>query len=162
MRNIKNLQVRTKIFRGAADFALVMSDGVADDYFPNETEMCRLYFDLVVNGIIEGKGPEIKASSLTKQQIRLLKRIPDPLSYPWVNDPQTMVAIQYTKRICQLTGLSLEDIWNDSSVLALAKLELEEKTVLIRAGVWKSGLTIMSSGALLTTGLWWSHGCKEA
>ena len=37
-----------------------------------------------------------------------------------------MVAVQYTKRICQSAGLSLEDLWNDPSVLALARYELEE------------------------------------
>ena len=125
MRNVESLQSRTKISRGAADLALVMSDGVADDYFPNETEMHRLYFDLVVNGVLKGKGPDLTLSSLAKG-VKVLKRIPDPLAYPWVNDPKVMVAVHYTKRICQSAGLSLEDLWNDPSVLALARYELEE------------------------------------
>jgi len=36
---------------------LAMTDGVADDYFPNGPGMSRLYGDLVLNGIIEIRGP---------------------------------------------------------------------------------------------------------
>ncbi len=125
MKNIETLQSRTKISRTSVDTVLVMSDGVADDYFPNETQMRRLYYDLVVNGIIGEKNQGFSLSSATQQQVRLLKRIPDPLAYPWVNDQSVMVAIQYTKRICEYTGLSLEDIWNDPTVLRLARMELE-------------------------------------
>lgn len=53
MKNIETLQHRTKISRTVVDTVMVMSDGVADDYFPNETQMRRLYFDLIVNGILE-------------------------------------------------------------------------------------------------------------
>ena len=126
MKNIETLQPRTKISRCVVDTVFVMSDGVADDYFPNETEMRRLYFDLVVNGILEYKGKTLTQATLTPAQMRLFKKIPDPLEYPWVNDQKIKVAIQYTKRICESTKQTLEDIWMDPTSLALAKLELEE------------------------------------
>lgn len=134
MKNIETLQPRTKISRCAVDTMLVMSDGVADDYFPNETEMRRLYYDLVVNGILESKGKALTQASLTPAQMRLYKKIPDPLEYPWVNDQNVKVAIQYTKRICESTKLTLEDIWKDSTVLSLAKLELDGLSEPVDAG----------------------------
>ncbi len=126
MKNIETLQSRTKISRCIVDIVLVMSDGVADDYFPNETEMRRLYFDLIVNGIIDSK-KVVSEDCLSIEQMRLFKKIPDPLVYPWVNDQNVKIALQYTNRISEMTGLSLEDIWKDDTVLALARLELSEQ-----------------------------------
>lgn len=126
MKMLETLQNRTKISRCTIDTVFVMSDGVADDYFPNETEMRRLYFDLVVNGVIEGIGQKLTLNGLTPTQMKLFKRIPDPLSYPWVNDQDIQISLQYTKRICESTGLSLEDLWKDSAAISLAKIEMED------------------------------------
>lgn len=133
MKNIESLQLRTKLSRNKADTLLLMTDGVADDYFPNETQMHRLYFDLAVNGILDIPFEEKLSGSfdpqaLTPEQLKLFKRIPDPQAYPWVNDPNVKIPIQYTKRICESMGLSFEDIWNDASVLRLAQLELRDFT----------------------------------
>lgn len=51
-RRVEALQSRTRIARCTADMALVMTDGVADDYFPPESELPRLYRDLVSNGVL--------------------------------------------------------------------------------------------------------------
>lgn len=126
MKNIETLQHRTKISRTVIDTVMVMSDGVADDYFPNETQMRRLYFDLIVNGILEKPSKPISVATLTQAQMKLLKRIPDPLVYPWVNDQNVKIPIQYTNRILESTGLTLEDLWNDPTALKLARLELGE------------------------------------
>lgn len=126
MKNIEALQYRTKISRTIADTVMVMSDGVADDYFPNETEIRRLYFDLIVNGVMDNSHKPISIATLTSAQMKLFKRIPDPLVYPWVNDQSINIPIQYTNRIVEATGLTLEDLWKDPTVLNLARLELEE------------------------------------
>lgn len=126
MKNIETLQHRTKISRTVVDTVMVMSDGVADDYFPNETQMRRLYFDLIVNGILEKSFKPISMTTLTQAQMKLFKRIPDPLVYPWVNDQNVKIPIQYTNRILEATGLTLEDLWKDPTALILARLELEE------------------------------------
>ena len=126
MKNIETLQHRTKISRTIVDTVMVMSDGVADDYFPHETQMRRLYFDLIVNGILEKTSKPISMSTLTQAQMRLFKRIPDPLVYPWVNDQNIKIPIHYTNRILEATGLTLEDLWKDPTALYLAQLELEE------------------------------------
>ena len=43
---------RTRISRGKSDIIMLMSDGVADDYFPAQPQMKRLCLDLMLNGII--------------------------------------------------------------------------------------------------------------
>ena len=47
-----SLSSRTKILRGKISTLLLMTDGVADDYYPNHPELLRLYIDLMLNGII--------------------------------------------------------------------------------------------------------------
>lgn len=47
-----SLASRTFSFFGSLKALLVMSDGVADDYFPNNPGMLRLYGDLALNGIL--------------------------------------------------------------------------------------------------------------
>ncbi len=126
MKTMEALQKRTKLSRGVTDTVMLMSDGVADDYFPNETQMRRLYFDLLVNGIVEIEDRPADLSRLTPGEMSLFKRIPDPVLYPWVNDKSVTVPIQYTNRICDAMGLSLEDLWEDRSILGLASLELKE------------------------------------
>lgn len=126
MKTLEALQKRTRLSRGVTDTVMLMSDGVADDYFPNETQMRRLYYDLLVNGILELEGKPADLSSLSPREISTFKKIPDPILYPWVNDKSVTVPIQYTNRICDATGTSLEELWNDRSILGLASLELKE------------------------------------
>ncbi|MFO1429564.1 MAG: PP2C family serine/threonine-protein phosphatase [Candidatus Competibacteraceae bacterium] len=45
------------VFGRPQQVLLAMTDGVADDYFPHDPGMSRLYGDLVLNGIIEIQGP---------------------------------------------------------------------------------------------------------
>ena len=126
MKTMEALQKRTKLSRGVTDTVMLMSDGVADDYFPNETQMRRLFFDLLVNGIIEMEDKPTDLSKLTPKEMSIFKRIPDPILYPWVNDKSVTVPIQYTNRICDTVGVSLEELWEDRSILGLASLELKE------------------------------------
>jgi Protein phosphatase 2C len=45
-------------FIGSLQALMVMTDGVADDYYPSNPNLLRLYGDLVLNGIITLKGPD--------------------------------------------------------------------------------------------------------
>ncbi len=126
MKTMEALQKRTKLSRGVTDTVMLMSDGVADDYFPNETQMRRLFFDLLVNGIIEIENKPTDLSKLSPKEMSIFKKIPDPILYPWVNDKSVTVPIQYTNRICNTMGVSLEELWEDRSILGLASLELKE------------------------------------
>lgn len=123
MKTPDALQRRTRLFRGITDTVMLMTDGVSDDYFPHETQLQRLYFDLLVNGII-GTGNEAAGlSRLSERERSDLERIPDPILYPWVNDKSVSVPIQYTGRICEAMGISLEELWEDRSILGLARLK---------------------------------------
>ena len=126
MTDIEKLQSRTKISRTIVDTVMVMSDGVADDYFPNETQMRRLYFDLIANKVLEKNAEPLSIADLTTEQMELFRRIPDPLVYPWVNDQNVKIAVQYTNRILESTGLTQEDLWKDQTALNLAKLKLKD------------------------------------
>lgn len=118
------LQKRTMLFRRPADTVLVMSDGVSDDYFPNETQMRRLYDDLVVNGVIDTGRTRLTLATASPEELSLFKRLPDPPAYPWVNDQSVKVPLHYTKRILETTGSTLETLWDDPRLLDLATAEL--------------------------------------
>ena len=51
-----NLTGKTFPFFGPMQALMVMTDGVADDYFPNDPGMLRLYGDLAINGILHLRG----------------------------------------------------------------------------------------------------------
>lgn len=126
MSSLEALQSRTKLSWSRSDLLLMMTDGVSDDYFPHETELRRLYFDLVANGILEGENP----GELTEERLRLCRKLPQPLSYPWVNDQRVQVPLHYTRRILETAGLTREDLWRDGTALAAARAELEEQLAL--------------------------------
>lgn len=126
MSSLEALQSRTKLSWSRSDLLLMMTDGVSDDYFPHETELRRLYFDLVANGILEGENP----GELTEERLRLCRKLPQPLSYPWVNDQSVQVPLHYTRRILETAGLTREDLWRDGTALAAARAELEEQLAL--------------------------------
>ena len=124
MAKIEELQKRTKLSRGPVDFVMVMCDGVADDYFPNETQMRRLYYDLIANGILL-KQHARDLSDLNREDLELFAKVPEPIAYPWVNDKSVFIPIQYTSKICEAMGLSLEDLWDRREVLSYAAVKLK-------------------------------------
>ncbi|GJD19114.1 hypothetical protein RIVM261_040700 [Rivularia sp. IAM M-261] len=52
-RQKENLLQKTFVFAGHLKALMVMTDGVADDYFPNDPNMLELYGDLVLNHVIK-------------------------------------------------------------------------------------------------------------
>ncbi len=121
-KNENYLLTKMRVSRSEADYLLMMSDGVADDYFPNETEAKRLFLDLVVNGII--KQEEWEDIILKKDNVALLRKIPISVAYPWVNNPQKMVALQYVNRIENALPIKLEDLWTRKDILNLASSDV--------------------------------------
>ncbi len=133
MHTPENIALKTRISRGSSDILLMMTDGVSDDYFPAETQMHRLYFDLVANGILPPR------QSLNEKSDELQCKLPESTVYPWVNDKSVMVAANYTNKICRETGLTFENIWNSPEILetAAAKLsDLSEKNAVERLKIW--------------------------
>lgn len=120
MRHKKNLMGKTKIMRGNVSDVLIMTDGVADDYFPNNPQMLRLIFDLELNGILD-----IKDTSETADE-ESLSNIPEPVRYPWVNDNEKLIAVQYAKHLLEKTQTTPEALWKNYDLLKKSSLPEKE------------------------------------
>jgi len=120
MNQVETLMKRTKIGRSPISCFMMMSDGVADDYYPNNPQILRLYVDMQLNGII-GNLSEHKVI-VNDKNLEIIKKIPKPVKYPWVNDPKIVVPIQFAKRIIDSTGLSLEELWNNDDIISVSSL----------------------------------------
>lgn len=122
MKKINNLMNRTKISRGVVSCIMVMTDGVSDDYYPNNPQLLRLYLDLILNGIID---TNFDTSNIDSD---LIQKIPKPVSYPWIDNPSVTVPIYYIDKIMETANLSLEQLWTNKSTLYSIKLNEENKT----------------------------------
>ncbi len=101
---------RTRISRGASDFVLLMSDGVADDYYPAAPMMKRLYLDLCLNGAVLMKG------------IVPRREPPVPISFPAVSETGRKVALQYTKQLIS-DNCDIDMLWNRRGTLKCHSLD---------------------------------------
>ncbi len=108
----------TKVMRRRCTDILLMSDGVADDYFPNDPEILRLYLDLRANGILPSKKAEI-----TENSRPVISKIPKPVKSVWVNDNDISYDFQYMSSVISETGLSLGELWNNPDAAAAASLK---------------------------------------
>ncbi|MCH5194064.1 MAG: protein phosphatase 2C domain-containing protein [Oscillospiraceae bacterium] len=132
MRSPDSLMSRTKIRRGKMTCLMLMTDGVADDYYPNDPQLLRLVLDLRLNGIkritVDGD------SGITDI------KIPDPTEYPWVNDSDVRYALQYTKGVLSESGLTLEQLWKNRGLQEKSCLKafdiVHEKTPKDMLQVW--------------------------
>lgn len=117
MKTPEALMKRTKITRRPCTHVMLMSDGVADDYFPNNPEMLRLFMDLSANGVIPAADAEI-----TDVNRPYISKIPRPEKNIWVNDNDVTFEYQYISKVCEETGLSSEQLWSMPDVAAAASL----------------------------------------
>ncbi len=120
MRHKENLMGKTKIMRGNVSDVLIMTDGVADDYFPNNPQMLRLILDLELNGILDIKDTSEKTDNES------LSNIPEPVRYPWVNDNEKLIAVQYAKHVLEKTQTAPDVLWKDYDLLKNAGLSGKE------------------------------------
>lgn len=105
---------KTRISRGRSDIIMLMSDGVADDYFPAQPMMKRLYLDLCLNGILPMQGECAEPQP------------PEPLSFPAVSPEQQPVALQYAKQLpCSADDPegAVNELWDRRSELKQHSLE---------------------------------------
>lgn len=132
-RNPESLMSRTKIRRGKLTSLLMMTDGVADDYYPNNPQLLRLALDLKLNGIM----PLGNAADTDNDK---LPAVPEPVSYPWVNDGDVLYALQYAKNVLSETGLTLEELWKNKAVQQKASLAefgiIHEKNAAEMLTIW--------------------------
>ncbi len=121
MGTLETLQNRTKLSLGHSDLLLMMTDGVADDYFPPQREMRRLYLDLLANG-----GLRSQPGPLTPEIMRCYQMLPSPLAYPWVNDQNVQAPLHYTRRIVE-AGQTMEALWMNRTALSMVGMAVESE-----------------------------------
>jgi hypothetical protein len=127
MKRKETLMSRTKIARREISDVLIMTDGVADDYYPNSTQLGRLFTDLQLNGIINiSENSEI---ILDKETEKIRELVPEPVSYPWVNDNSIEVPVNYSSVIEKSCGISSEKLWQNTAVISTALEKLPKSSV---------------------------------
>lgn len=92
---------KIRISRGKSDIIMLMSDGVADDYFPANPMMKRLYLDLTLNGILPCAGEYDEPLP------------PEPIKFPSLKPEQEEVAVQYAKQISE----DVNELWERRNTL---------------------------------------------
>lgn len=103
---------KTRVSRGTSDTILLMTDGVADDYFPAQPMMKRLYLDLCLNGVLPMEGE----CSFSED--------PAPIRYRSVSLSQQSVALQYAKQLMPDGSEAAADaLWNKRAALKCHSLE---------------------------------------
>lgn len=103
---------KTRISRGKSDIIMLMSDGVADDYFPAQPMMKRLYIDLCLNGILPMAGEAGEPQP------------PEPVKFPSVSPEQQAVSIQYAKQLLSDNSAdAMNSLWDSREQLRPHSLE---------------------------------------
>lgn len=125
-RLLDGLEARTKLSRGTSDLLILMTDGVADDYFPNETRIGCLYLDLLANGILTVKEP-VNTDELSAHQLDMIKKLPEPAEYPWVNDNNVKIALNYTDELCGSIGIAPEELWDEREIISAAAAAVRDR-----------------------------------
>ena len=114
--SLQCLMNRTRVARKKVDVIFSMTDGVADDYEPNGTELPRLYLDLLVNRVILSPVLEGLLKHMNRDHLMEWKKsVPTPQSYPSISeDPEPrMVPVQYVRELCEKQGIDLKALWQD-------------------------------------------------
>ncbi|MGN1102383.1 MAG: PP2C family serine/threonine-protein phosphatase [Huintestinicola sp.] len=113
-RTPDSLRSRTKIQRGKISSLMLMTDGVADDYYPNDPQLLRLYMDLMLNGAIDIPSDDELTAKFGSGYIDKEKyKTAEPVSYPWVNDGDVSYTLQYAKNVMAENEMELSALWND-------------------------------------------------
>ncbi len=104
---------KTRISRGKSDIIMLMTDGVADDYFPAVPMAKRLYLDLCLNGILPMEG-ELTAPEQ-----------PEPIRFRSVSMSQRSVELQYSKQLVDESDSenSINMLWDKRQALKCHSLE---------------------------------------
>lgn len=108
--DVSSIAGRTRISRGTSDIVMLMSDGVADDYYPAAPMMKRLYLDLCLNGVLPMIGIIPK------------KQAPAPISFPAVSETAEAVELQYAKQLLS-DSCDIDELWKRRGSLKCHSLD---------------------------------------
>ena len=113
--NSAAIGAKTRISRGSSDVVLLMSDGVADDYFPAQPMMKRLYLDLCLNGVFPMDKGEYSAPG---------GEDPAPIRFKSVSINQQSIALQYSKQLLsEKTEEAVNALWDKRDMLYCHSLD---------------------------------------
>lgn len=101
----EELARNTTLSRRPMDHLFLMTDGVADDYYPEKDGLFRLYLDLYWNGVLKEEGMELEKEADTFGLA--------PIFYPSIRQPENPVGLFYTKKIQKRTGKMVQDLFQD-------------------------------------------------
>lgn len=102
------LAASTYPFLGPLRALLVMSDGVADPYFPNDPGMLRLFGDLIVNGVFAVPG--VSKEEIDRVEERDLSRFSYLVDTPTSPTERLRARIRQADRLAEQIGISLKTI----------------------------------------------------
>lgn len=158
-----NLVGKTFPFFGPLEALMVMTDGVADDYFPNDPNMLRLYGDLAINRVLRLWGPDLSKDSaeidrrLAQTQLKTkadveLAELAVPFETLSADGPQ-QVFIRSVETYAEKLGLKLDEVISDRLLLIagqfgegmLEKSTREEETPEDMLRVWLDSYQVRGS-----------------
>ena len=131
------LQRRTRVTRTKADHLLLMSDGVADDYYPNDPEMLRLYYDLMLNGVL-GDMAMGGVRLDNPAEAEMFHNLPQPRSFLSVTENPQEVKLLYAKDIEDKLKLDTASLWKQQAILRQASIFMKDHVRRISDGAEKS------------------------
>jgi hypothetical protein len=106
----EKLKSRVYPFLGSLRALMLMTDGVADDYFPNDPGMSHLYGDLLLNGIISSK---ISVNQEKETAPLALEKVTEE---SYMNRSEHTV-IRSIKSIAEQLGKTPTEIWSNPNLL---------------------------------------------
>jgi len=149
-----SLAGRTFGFFGPLRALMVMSDGVADDYFPNDPGMLRLYGDLAVNGILQLRLDEKKVKN-PNELIEVALQITDLRNTHGVStanfayqaeeitpEGAKPVMIRSVETYAEKLGLEIDEVVSSTPLLIAGAMNIpdsemsDEKAPEVRLRIW--------------------------
>jgi hypothetical protein len=112
VRTDASLKNRTRLTRRKITAAAIMTDGVSEDYFPNSPELLGLICDLKMNRILPLTGADKTTDKI----------IPPLMTLPWVNDPDVLYSLQYSKNIIKENGITAAELYFDDALIKAAAI----------------------------------------
>jgi len=149
------LTTKTVSFLNPLQALLVMTDGVADDYFPGDSQLGRLWADLVVNGIPDHAGPSEKemANAVSGTGLPTLAEVQAAeigTTAEVIDEqvPRTAVWLKSAEMFAEKLNISVEDLLKQPAALAagtLAKGSIPGSTPEERLRLWLDAYHVRGS-----------------
>jgi hypothetical protein len=121
VRTDASLKNRTRLTRRKITAAAIMTDGVSEDYFPYNPGLLGLLCDLKLNRIFPLALPLVGENaakvSKTESDKKTERIIPPFVSLPWVNDPDVLYSLQYSKNIIRENEITAADLYFDNALM---------------------------------------------